>query len=286
MKNALNYYYDLKIDTIHQKDKNYYFNLNKRKYVLLESYEIDHLNEIYRLSEFLNINKIVLNKDKQIITNINDKNYILLKINIENKKINLSDIIELNNIQYYLENKLLKINWFKLWTEKIDYFEYQINQFGKKYPIIRECINYYIGLAECAIAIVKNTGSNVYLSLSHYRVTTNSFDLYNPLNCIIDYRVRDVCEYIKYCFFNDIDIEKEINLFLSYNNLTPDECNLFIARLMFPTYFFDMYEDIINNKIEEQYIKKIISKVDKYEKFLKYIYQQMRNNSLNIDWLN
>ena len=41
-----------------------------------------------------------------------------------------------------------------MWIRKIDYFEYQISQFGKKYPIIRESFNYYVGLAENGISLL------------------------------------------------------------------------------------------------------------------------------------
>lgn len=35
-----------------------------------------------------------------------------------------------------------------MWVQKIDYFEYQVSQMGKKYPVIRESSIYYVGLAE------------------------------------------------------------------------------------------------------------------------------------------
>lgn len=288
MKNALNYYYNLNIDNIHQKNKNYYFKVNNLQYMLLECVN-EEINDIYSLNVYLTKNypfyKIILNKDNKVITIINETNYILLEINNNIKELNLNEIIKINNISIVNLNKLRRDNWYTLWTNKIDYFEYQINQIGKKYPIIRESFNYYIGLAETAISLIKSINNEgMYLSLSHKRIN-NAFDLYNPLNLIIDVRVRDICEYFKFCFFENKNVFKELELFLDYNKLSYNESVYFLARMLFPTYYFDLYEKIIANEVKEEEIKKIISKVDKYEKLLKYIYLNFKNNNLYIDWL-
>lgn len=288
MKNALNYYYNLNIDNIHQKNKNYYFKVNNLQYMLLECVN-EEINDIYSLNVYLIRNypfyKIILNKDNKVITIINETNYILLEINNNIKELNLNEIIKINNISIVNFNKLRRDNWYTLWTNKIDYFEYQINQIGKKYPIIRESFNYYIGLAETAISLIKSINNEgMYLSLSHKRIN-NAFDLYNPLNLIIDVRIRDICEYFKFCFFENKNVFRELELFLNYNKLSYNESVYFLARMLFPTYYFDLYEKIIANEVKEEEIKKIISKVDKYEKLLKYIYLNFKNNNLYIDWL-
>ena len=288
MKNVLNYYYNLNIENIHQKNKNYYFKVNNLQYMLLECVN-EEINDIYSLNVYLTKNypfyKIILNKDNKVITIINETNYILLEINNNIKELNLNEIIKINNISIVNFNKLKRDNWYTLWTNKIDYFEYQINQIGKKYPIIRESFNYYIGLAETAISLIKSINNeSIYLSLSHKRIN-NVFDLYNPLNLIIDVRIRDICEYFKFCFFENKNIFKELELFLNYNKMSYNESVYFLARMLFPTYYFDLYEKIIANEVKEEEIKKIISKVDKYEKLLKYIYLNFKNNNLYIEWL-
>ena len=259
MKNALNYYYNLNIDNIHQKNKNYYFKVNNLQYMLLECVN-EEINDIYSLNVYLTKNypfyKIILNKDNKVITIINETNYILLEINNNIKELNLNEIIKINNISIVNLNKLRRDNWYTLWTNKIDYFEYQINQIGKKYPIIRESFNYYIGLAETAISLIKSINNEgMYLSLSHKRIN-NAFDLYNPLNLIIDVRVRDICEYFKFCFFENKNVFKELELFLDYNKLSYNESVYFLARMLFPTYYFDLYEKIIVNEVKEEEIKK------------------------------
>ena len=269
---------------------NYYYNINNNNYLLLKCDNIEELDDIYKLDSYLiqilPVHKIILNINNEIITKINDNNYLLLQLYIDNK-VDLNKIIELNNINipdYF--SKLRRDNWSLLWTNKIDYLEYQLSQIGRKYPIIRDSFNYYIGLAENAIILVNNTDKrNIVLGLSHRRISSNFFDLYNPLNIVIDIRIRDVCEYFKYCFFDNIDISRELELFLNYNNLDINEGKLFLARMLFPTYYFDLYEKVINNEIDESEIKKIIVKADSYEKILKQIYYHFKNNQLNIEWL-
>ena len=291
MKNTINYYYNLNINTIHQKEKNYYFKVDNKNYLLLKCSNIEELDDIYRLnmylSQILPVHRIVLNVNNEVITKINDSNYLLLGLFSNNNKINLNNIIELSNIRIpFSVDKLKRNDWYNLWIKKIDYFEYQLSQIGKKYPLIRESFNYYIGLAENAIILVNNIDfNNIPLGLSHRRITNMSFNLYNPLNIVIDARIRDVCEYFKFCFFNNIDISMELELFLSYNSFNIDEAKLFLARMFFPTYYFDLYEKIIDNEIDESEIKKVIIKADNYEKILKQVYYHFKNNQINIEWL-
>ncbi len=291
MKNTINYYYNLNINTIHQKEKNYYFKVDNKNYLLLKCSNIEELDDIYRLnmylSQILPVHRIVLNVNNEVITKINDSNYLLLELFSNNNKINLNNIIELSNIRIpFSVDKLRRNDWYNLWIKKIDYFEYQLSQIGKKYPLIRESFNYYIGLAENAIILVNNIDfNNIPLGLSHRRITNMSFNLYNPLNIVIDARIRDVCEYFKFCFFNNIDISMELELFLSYNSFNIDEAKLFLARMFFPTYYFDLYEKIIDNEIDESEIKKVIIKADNYEKILKQVYYHFKNNQINIEWL-
>lgn len=291
MKNTINYYYNLNINTIHQKEKNYYFKADNKNYLLLKCTNIEEPDDIYRLniylSQILPVHRIVLNANNEAITKINDSNYLLLELFSNNNKINLNNIIELSNIRIpFSVDKLKRNDWYNLWIKKVDYFEYQLSQIGKKYPLIRESFNYYIGLAENAIILVNNIDfNNIPLGLSHRRITNMSFNLYNPLNIVIDARIRDVCEYFKFCFFNNIDISMELELFLSYNSFNIDEVKLFLARMFFPTYYFDLYEKIIDNEIDESEIKKVIIKADNYEKILKQVYYHFKNNQINIEWL-
>ena len=96
----------------------------------------------------------------------------------ENKVI---DISEINFINYYNENInvhriLNRTDWGNLWSNKIDFFEHHISEVEKKYPVLKESLNYFIGLGENAIAYVKNTNMEVkpsrydVLTVSHRRI--------------------------------------------------------------------------------------------------------------------
>ncbi len=294
MKNAISYYYNITANVIHQTGKTFKFTNNGENYILTTC-EREDIDDIYELSynlikQGVLCHQIILNNSNSIITNINNLPYILMKVLVNNDKITLNDIINFNNtiITVKLDN-LRRDNWFNLWCNKVDYFEYQVNQMGKKYPIIRESFSYYIGLAEIGISLFKNTNKSEKLSLSHRRILYGQSltELYNPINLIIDLRIRDVCEYFKSCFFNNIDVEPIISNYLYTSNLDETEKILFLSRMLYPSYYFDVYEQIIDGKLDENELKKIINKVDEYELLLRNIYSLLKNNNFpEIEFLN
>lgn len=293
MKNTLNYYYGIDALNIHQKDTTFYFKYKNKEYIFVEC-NIQNINDIYSLSLQLNqmgipSHKIIKNNSDQITTNINNINYVLMEIYTNKEKIKLVDIINFNNLTYF-DNENLKIDsWYNLWTAKVDYIEYQINQIGKKYPLIRKSLSYYIGLSENAITLVKNVSFENIYSLSHRRI--NHIDtiqeLYNPLNFIVDLRIRDICEYFKNAYFHNQEIEKELFVFLDSNVFNYEESCCFLARMLFPTYYFDIYEKIINNEIDEIKINNIVELSKGYEKIIKKLYFYLKNkvNIPTIEWL-
>ena len=283
MKNTVNYYYNIRIDNLIKKDNSYYFYLNNNEYHLVKyNRPIEDIESLYKLNmQMINrgclVHQIILNKDKSVITMINNEAYILLKICSKNKEIYLNDINYIQYMTYNIEydKTLLRTNWINLWCEKIDYYEYQINQLGKEYPILCDSLSYFIGLGENAISyLVNNIKENKkILTVSHKRINNNSYDFYNPLNFIIDDRVRDISEYIKNTFFNNKFNINELRMYLNYNNFNKEEYINLYARLLFPTYYFDIYDEIINTKTNENKIIPILDKIPEYEEFLVYIYK-------------
>jgi hypothetical protein len=299
MKNALSYYYNLTPVDIHQYNKQFKFTINQDKYVLMP-YErnVDDINYLYEIAIQLFQSQIychqfVFNTSRSLLTYINNEPYVLLKVYVDdNSKIILNDIINFgNNSQTTVKNILKRDNWFQLWSDKIDYFEYQISQFGKKYPIIRKSFSYFVGLAETGIMLHKNVNnsSNNTLFIGHKRIKKNYtiFDLYNPLNFIIDLKVRDASEFFKEKFFENHDTLAEVIYYISYANLTSYDCLMLYTRLLFPSFYFDIYEEIINEGKDEENLLPILEKVDDYEQFLKdlYIYLKEIINIPDIEWL-
>ena len=62
---------------------------------------------------------------------------------------------------------------------------------------------------------------------------------------------------------------------------------LFLARLIYPTYYFDLYEEIIKKIKEDEEIKKITNKVDDFEKIIKKVYNYYKTflPISKIEWL-
>lgn len=278
MKNIINYYYNLNVKDIKQKNKETHFFVNNIRYVFFPyQNEFENVKEIYEMDKKLlsmgvMVHEIILNINGQILTFANGKYYILLKVFNYEGKPSLKDILYLNSIP--LEGNVR--NYANMWSEKNDYMEYQMNQFSKKYPILNESFNYYIGLSECAIALINSFNFNEKLYLSHKRISkdVSFFELYNPLNIISDYKVRDVSEYFKSNFFDDKDIKKELIKFLSYNYLSYNEWVIFFIRMLYPSYYFDFYEDVINDRVSEN--EKMIEKNKEYENILSFIYLNLR----------
>lgn len=265
--NFINNYYEF------NHNNNYY-----RLYILNEEYNIYNYNNIYTINkELINntlMSEIILNKDKNIITTYHNINYILLKINCNiNKDITLEEIDYLSKVKIVNNNKS---NWGLLWSKKIDYLEELISENGKKYPQVVNSFNYFIGLSENAISYYNNIDidNNMMHYISHKRLKpTDKVDsLYNPLNIIYDYRVRDVAEYIKNSFWTDNhNIYNELNNYLYKSNLSLNEVKLLISRVLFPSFYFDLYEDIFNYNKDEKILNNIISRIDEYEEYLNSI---------------
>ena len=265
--NFINNYYEF------NHNNNYY-----RLYILNEEYNIYNYNNIYTINkELINntlMSEIILNKDKNIITTYHNINYILLKINCNiNKDITLEEIDYLSKVKIVNNNKS---NWGLLWSKKIDYLEELISENGKKYPQVVNSFNYFIGLSENAISYYNNididNNMTYYISHKVLRPTDKVDSLYNPLNIIYDYRVRDVAEYIKNSFWTDNhNIYNELNNYLYKNNLSLNDVKLLISRVLFPSFYFDLYEDIFNYNKDEKILNNIISRIDEYEEYLNSI---------------
>ena len=294
MKNFIEYFYNIKIDKIFY-EKNYYFfaynGYTYKLYALTREYDVNFL--LYMNQKMLNntlVSEIIINRNNEIISIYNENKFILIKIFVNvNKNISLNEILFLNN---YLSSKKLNVNWGQLWEKKIDYLEELINENGKKYPLIVNSFNYFVGMTENAISYYSSIsiGDDINYVISHRSIKIGDTieSLYNPLNIILDYRVRDMAEYIKISFFkNNKLIFKEIQEYLISNNLSLVEVQLLVARLLYPSFYFDMYDDIMIDNQEEKILTFILAKLDNYEIYLSNVIGLIRQryNVDEIAWL-
>ena len=232
MLDYINYYYNLYPIDIKEIDDKYIFYVDSEKYYfVIYDRSIEELNELIELNKEMIksgslVHEIIFNRFNNALNNYNGKMYILLRIYVnDDKKIDIEDIISmLNEGEIVNIDKLIsRVNWSKLWESKVDFFEYQMTQVIKKYPLLYSVIDYYIGLSENAILYLKDITPNLKgkesFGVTHRRIGVNStlFDLYNPLNLIIDFKVRDISEYIKNAFFNNYNVNNIVNtLFKKY----------------------------------------------------------------------
>lgn len=275
MKNVINYFYGILVDEYKSREKNFSFVFDMSEYEFVQYYgDINKLINIYYFLKENNIiiDEIIINNKNSFITFFENKPYVLLRKTKLRQELDLTYIYEYNN-KIQVNNE---INWKKLWIEKIDYYIVQLEENGIKYPILKESFGYFLGMSECAISLLNYINSkNIVCSISHKRIEQMD-DLYNPLNIIIDTKVRDIAEYIKTIFFyKELDIN-QINILIYNKIFTNEEAILFLARLIYPSYYFDLYEKIYNSKDEEKNLQDIIKKIPDYEIFLKKIYKQLK----------
>lgn len=298
MKNIIEFYYNIKIDTIHNKNNNYIFNINNQNYIFKPYYKDENtadccfrLNSM--LSETVPLNNIIPNKYNSPITPVEDTSYILIH-NRNKSPISLPAISNISNTVIpnitYIKS-LERNNWEILWGNKIDYYEMQINENSKKYPLIRESFDYFIGMGENAIAYLVNTKLETKPTIYDNKVPSHNTiynSLYDPSNLILDHKARDLSEYIKYSFWNNNKkIFQELNEYFIYNYYSEYGIRVLFSRILYPSFYFDLYDQIITGKKEEKELNKIISRVNEYELYIYniYLYLSKFYNIPEIDYI-
>lgn len=305
MKETIHFFYNIDVDDIAEKDGKYHFKYQNRDFFFVYYNRLpDELDDILLCCQNLkakgiDCHDIILNKDGKVLTKVANFDYILFAVSNSNEEYDIIDISE-NNKKLVLgsqNSRLYRNNWGALWSAKIDYIEYQIRELGSEKYTILESLSYYIGLAENAISYVNKVNENYHKSyydkivLSHRRIFYPNIKLnyLNPLSFIFDLEIRDIAEYLKALFFaeSNIDALEELKLYLQANHLTSYSYQMLYARLLYPSYYFDIYEEIMNKEKEETALLPIICKVSEYEKFLKNAYLEIIKYAPleKIDWL-
>lgn len=270
MKNAIKYYYGIDVDEIRNIDDNYVFD----KYYLIKYYKNINI-ELYNYL-ILNNKKtyhIIYNKNNEYVVNINNKPYVLLEV-FDTNMFDLNDVVN-NNISIRVNEQ---ISWAIMWSKKIDFYEKNI--INVKDHKLKKYFNFYVGLSENAISLFKTLnldGEKTYVS--HIRLNSK-YDFYNPFNYVIDYKARDIAEYIK-----NNNYEKYYSFIDNYvSKSTYNDALLLFIRLMYPSFYFDSLDQYFKQE-EIDYSFSFDAK--KYEMFLKNIYNVIRKyyNIPVIDWL-
>lgn len=284
MKNYISYYYGIFVDEIKENNLGYYFYYRNELYIIeqlqrpLKEFEaiVDLISKVYVENQLFH--QIILTKDNQKIFMVDTAIYIVYKIKCDvNKLTNIYDIEELQTIviQNY-DPTIARNNWGKLWSEKLDYMEYQLNHNVKKHPILYDSFGYYAGMCENAISYFYNNGLDKVKPINricHRRIITNNtnYQLYHPMNIIVDNRVRDIAEYLKYNF-KDKNILDFLYEYIVSSKLEYHEILLLYIRLLYPSFYFDLFQENLLNKKTDLDIEYFLENTKNYELFLHNAY--------------
>ncbi|MBP3445391.1 MAG: hypothetical protein J6K23_05585 [Bacilli bacterium] len=276
MENILNYYYQLNIIDIKKKD--YYYLLTTDEYEQYIFNEIIDSNELKENLDYLNNTNVlydllILTKEGNITINYNDKEYALFKVR-NNENLNILSFSNLITTG--------KLKWGTLWSNRVDYYLEQIAEVVEQKEI-KYAMDYYISLAEIAISYF-NTLSEIYnentltFTLSHHIVTSpiDKYMFYNPSNMCFDLSIRDIAEYIKESFFNDILTNYEILSLIDKINLNEALANYLLVRLIYPSYIFKLYDIFIETKELNKKFYEYMKKSREYETLLSTIYNKLK----------
>lgn len=262
MKNYINYFYGLTIDNLIFSNEKYTFFNNEDLYILKycsdSNYDYRYLCSM--LEKYKYFSNVVLNKNNDVVTLIDNKPFILLKVNNKlsvDKKIEISDIRI--DMFIHMDDKLIKLKrfpWVDFWERKIDYLEdwiiNKVDLYKKIYPIF----NYFIGLSENALFYLKETIVSEKmencdrLTIQHARVTNNTYlyEYYDPTNVVFDHSSRDVSEYFKSLWEKGMFDYALFEKYLDKINVSRFWIKTMYSRLLFPSFFFDYFEDSIIKK--------------------------------------
>ncbi len=297
MKEYINYYYHLFVIELRLIDGRYFFHDSKHRYLLEPVYiSLELLENIYSFHEYLRsksifYHRIIKNTRGNLFSIIDQKAYVLLELsNVLEDAISIYDLksvwpISISRNQKYSQSHF---PWFPLWEEKIDYFENIFLNRKEEILVDSSLFEFFVGMGENAISYMKETlrtfSSTNELSFvpSHRRVSphTSLIDFYNPLNIIIDLRVRDIAEYMKESFWKQQYDLSEMELFLRDAHFSKEEAQLFFSRLLFPSFYFDYLE-------QKRFPKSLESRLEEYQFFLTDIYSFLREKYAieEIRWL-
>lgn len=284
MLNAIRFFYNLNDIYISKINGTNFVRSNNKLYIFVEIFKQDEVYEAYLLTnKYPEYDKFVLNKNNSIFTPFNNGIYVLIEKIQKNYPFPAIKTVPIET-NYLLD----RTPWGKLWSLKIDNYEYQMRHIRGKYKSVDESMPYFIGMCESAISYINYNVESIPAEKVICRRRMCPKEYYNPLNIVVDNRMRDISEHLKYLFwygnYNYVSIEKILA------NVSKNKTNyqLLYARLLYPSFYFDIYEEVINNRCSQDAIIRMINRVDEYEKYINDIYNillKYEPNLIKVDWL-
>lgn len=268
MKEFIEYNYDLRCDDLAILNNLLYFK-HLDKFYIISNFNRDEvefekvLN--YLISNNLKSLKVVMNKKGSYISEFNGKKYVVMESDCENEIIDfpicIGGLINENNY------------WNEIWENRVVQLEKHKSELSLNKDIFY-ILNYYIGLIEICIynynLLIRKYGQKNGLSLQHNRIEfpMYSFSYYNPVNYLFDFEFRDFAEYLKMRFFySDFSTDEAISVIDNYN-FDNFSINMFFVRLIYPTYFLELYDMQNKNNVYFDLFYDLLKKSSQYENFI------------------
>ena len=261
--NIIYYLYNIKVDFLRYINDKYVFYYNNDIYLFKEVFVLEeYLQFIIRNNDLFHT--VVKGKNNQYIMVYKDKRYILMKVKIrENRFVLFNDFYKMKNYIVY-SVYFSNFSWLELWKRKIDQIEDYVSHHSLDIYVL-SIINYFVGLGELSIKILNslNEKEKIPLSYAHKRMNFNCdlYSYYDVSNIIIDHYTRDIGEYIK-----DLIINNKFNIkVINFNDFNYLDRVLLISRIVFPSYFFDLFDQFVLEKRNFNDLDKYIIDIDKYD---------------------
>lgn len=268
MKEFIEYNYDLRCDDLAILNNLLYFK-HLDKFYIISNFNRDEvefekvLN--YLISNNLKSLKVVMNKKGSYISEFNGKKYVVMESDCENEIIDfpicIGGLINENNY------------WNEIWENRVVQLEKHKSELSLNKDIFY-ILNYYIGLIEICIynynLLIRKYGQKNGLSIQHNRIEfpIYSFSYYNPVNYLFDFEFRDFAEYLKMRFFySDFSTDEAISVIDNYN-FDNFSINMFFVRLIYPTYFLELYDIQNKNNVYSDLFYDLLKKSSQYENFI------------------
>lgn len=283
MKSKIKFFYNLFIDNIVSYEEYSIIESNNNVYILKKIYNTS--SSLFTNNDYF---EIISNNSGTIITEIDSSNFILMRV-----------LKGQHNLYDSFEPQLTTINsnivTSDLWIEKLEYLKKQLINFGQNKKILIQSFNYFCGMAENAISIMKQcekkkTCAKSYLCHKRMYYPNNTINYFDPTNFIVDYKSRDVAEYIKSCFFkNKILPQEELRKIINNFKISSDDAEILFARMLFPTFYFDLFQqNVTTDSIDSSAFNKIIASIEQYKVLLNNIYNicfDQNKRTFYIDWI-
>lgn len=274
MRDFIKFNYNLDFEKIDIFEDGFYFECNNKTYLICEIFrDEEEFNNLVNLLIAKNVkyHLLVLNKDGNYISEFDGKKIVVLEC-VTDKYI----ITEYENTNVIVTSQN---NWGMFWEERI--FNYETKKKELLIPKdVKYFLDYYLGLTEAAIVNynnVKDSGEEARFMLQHNKISfpITSFSFYNPVNYLLDYCVRDLAEYVKSKFFYDSITVDDVITIINKNSFTLAELNMFLVRLIYPSYFFNIVDDKEFESSSDLF--NIIKKSSRFENFLKELIINLKN---------